>query len=382
MNKILIAPKSQYGYNTDYYQMANRLAEKGIGVEVVCFDQGYEKVVPPGNLSIKYVHRTANKAGNYSRHMFEITKSFWRNRKNLNWIVVSSMIELCGILPFFFKIFTPRSAWIMDIRTCSVVDSARKRGMDDFLTLQSARFFDHTTIISELVAKRLKIKDFEVLPLGAECYIELKKKQFDPANIKFLYVGTFDGRRIGDLVRAFDIVCGKLGQDVNLQFDIVGYADNEAETVKVVNEISKSRCKDRIIYHGRKSHAEIHELFQTATIGFSYVPITDFYDIQPPTKTYEYIMNGIICMGTKTKANAAIINKSNGIVTADDVDSLVRGMEYVLDHLTDYDSVQISETVRGSQWEIINHEFYSFLKRLAANEPAEPSSIRGIGGNG
>lgn len=371
MGKLLIAPKCQYGYNTDYYQMANRLAEKGISVEVVCFDQGYRKLDPPDNVHVKYVPRTANKAGNYTRHVLEIAKTFMKHRKSLDWAVVSSTIELSGILPFLLKLAKPQMKWIMDIRTCSVVPSKKKRQLNDLLTLHSSRFFDRVTVVSELVAKRMNIFEFNVLPLGAECYIDLKKKQLDPKNINFLYVGTFDGRRIEDLIQAFDIVKNKLAPDVKSRFDIVGYGEREAVTLEVTDAIGRAQHKDSIVYHGRKSHKEIHELFETATIGFSYVPQTDFFDVQPPTKTYEYIMNGIVCIGTNTKANAQIIYADNGVLTEDNVDSLVQSIEQTVARLGDFNSLKISRTVSDSKWENIVSDFHLFLKRLKSETSAE-----------
>ena len=240
------------------------------------------------------------------------------------------------------------------------------------MTLHSSRFFDKITVILELVAERLKIRDFEVLPLGAECYIDLPRKEFDPKNINFLYVGTFDGRRIEDLIKTFDIVSDNLNQDVSSRFDIVGYTYDEAVITALMEEINRFRHKDRIIYHGRKSHQEIHELFQTATIGFSYVPITDFFNVQPPTKTYEYIMNGIICIGTNTKANAEIITPENGVLTKDNVESLVEGMEYVVANLDKYDREELSGTVSGSKWENIVDGFHSLLNRLDSKKRVPP----------
>lgn len=376
MSKILIAPKAQYGYNTDYYQMANRLAEKGILVEVVCFDQGYKKMNPPDNVQVKYVHRTANKAGNYVRHMIEITKTFIRNRKMLNWVVISSMIELSGILPFVLKNVSREAKWILDVRTCSVVEGKKRRHLDDRLLLLTSRFFNHITIISELVAKRLKISRFTVLPLGAECYVDLERKSFDPKHINFLYVGTFDGRKLEELVEAFDILCSKRPDNVEYRLDMVGYGEKEAVTAQVTEAIGNARYRSSIIYHGRKTHQEIHELFQTATIGFSYVPVTDFFDVQPPTKTYEYMMNGIICIGTPTKANAEIIKPVNGILAEENTISHAKAMEQIVANLDCYDSRQISESVSGNDWQTIVNDFFEFLNEIKS-DPANESTLTG-----
>lgn len=362
MKKLLLAPKCQYGYQTDYLQMANRLSEKNVHVEIVCFDQSLPKVKAPQNVNVTYVKRTENKLGNYIRHLLAIGKYTIRNRKDLNWVLISGTIELCCILPLFLKTFTQKVQWIMDVRTCTVDFSARKRTAYDRLMLFSSFFFEKITIISPLVAERLKIKQYEVLPLGSDCYVNLESKKLDVNNLKFLYVGGISGRNIETIIQAFDIFTNNLNESFKGILDIVGYSDDEETTQKILKAIKNSKAPKNIIFHGRKTHQEILGLFQEATIGFSYVPITDFYDVQPPTKTYEYIMNGIICLGTNTRANQEIINERNGLLTEDDVNSVVAGIEKVIKNINNYNSAEIAETVKDSKWETIISNFYDFLQ--------------------
>lgn len=46
MKKILLIPKSQYGYNTDYYKMASYLSKQNIQVDILCFDNNLPKIEP------------------------------------------------------------------------------------------------------------------------------------------------------------------------------------------------------------------------------------------------------------------------------------------------------------------------------------------------
>lgn len=364
MKKMVIASKCQYGYNTDYFQMANRLAQKGVEVEVVCFDQRLAKMEAPQNVNVTYVERGPSKLGNYLRNLFSIGSFIVKNKKQLNWVVVSGTIELCGILPLALKFFTPAIHWILDIRTCSVVPNQRKRKVYDFLTWLSSYFFDKTTIISHLTAKRLKISGYEVLPLGADCYVDLKSKTFNNRKLNFLYIGKFDDRRIEDVIGAFKKLDDKLPDDIERRLDIVGFSDNPKVTAKILEALDEKREDGRIIFHGRQSHEVMKPLFQEATIGFSYVPITEFFDVQPPTKTFEYIMNGIICIGTKTKANLEIIGERNGVVTADSEESLLAGIQDVLANMGSYNSVDIARTVEMYKWQSIVDNFYLFLERM------------------
>ena len=368
VDKLLIVPRCQYGYNTDYFQMTQRLSQKNIDIEMICFDQGHRKLEAPKNVNITYVERKESRAGNFIRYISAVMKTILTNRKDINWVIVSGTIEFCGILPFLLKAVSPKIRWILDIRTCSVSPDKRKRQATDFLTLLSSHFFHKTTIISGLVAERLKIKKYKVLPLGSDCYVDLDEKKLDGKKADFLYVGNFDERRVEDLVIAFDIVNEKLGNKIDMNFDIVGFSDREEPMKKVLHAIENSSYVDKITFHGRKSHDEIKTLFQNATIGFSYVPITGFFDVQPPTKTFEYIMNGIICIATDTKANAEIITGKNGVLIKDNVPSIVEGIEKVLNNIAGYNSKELSRTVSANKWANITGEFYTFLKRIDVKE--------------
>lgn len=361
MMKILITPKGQYGYNTDYFKMANYLAEQNLQVDILCFDQGFTKIDTHENVNVIYINNKKSKLTNYINYNTQIVKYVLKRRNEYNWIVVSGTIEYCGAIPLMLRKLTPRTLWIMDIRTCAVFNDERKRRLYDSSMLWSAKFFNHTTIISDLVAKRLKITNYTLLPLGADCIVDITKKKLQKEKINFLYVGTFEGRNIDNVIKAFDIFSSKVNNKIQTKLDIVGFSYKNSTQEIVLAAMKDAKNNDKIIYHGRKAHDEIKELFQEATVGISYVPITEYYDVQPPTKTFEYILNGLICIGTNTKANAQIINNKNGVLTNDDIDSVVRGMEKVLVDIYKFNILEISSTVEDYTWIRIEERFYNFL---------------------
>lgn len=364
MHRILIILKGQHGYNTDYLKMANYLAENNVKVDILCPDYGLKKIEAHRNINISYIATKRSKIKNHIYFNFVIAKHILKSRKNYNWILVGGAIEFCGIIPFLFKFITPKTLWIMDIRTCSVWENERKRKLYDLFLLCSSMCFDHITIISDLVAKRLKINKYTLLPLGADQIINVSQKHLDAEKINFLYVGSFENRNIDQVIKAYDIFCSRIGEGIQTRFDIVGFSSRNTTEQKILEAINNAKNKHRIIYHGRKSHDEIKGLFQEAAIGFSYIPITEYYDVQPPTKTFEYISNGIICIGTNTKANSQIINEENGILINEDIDSIVEGINQVVENVATYNSVKISKTVEDYTWAKIEKEFYIFLKKI------------------
>jgi len=42
-----------------------------------------------------------------------------------------------------------------------------------------------------------------------------------------------------------------------------------------------------------------------------------YYDCQPATKTFEYILSGMVCIATSTYENKKLINNINGVLCND-----------------------------------------------------------------
>ncbi|MDY8163762.1 glycosyltransferase [Bacillus thuringiensis] len=364
MKKMLLIPKGQYGYNTDYLKMVNYLSKHNVHVDILCFDNNRLRVNLPENVNVKYINISKNRIINYIKYNIEIIKFILKNRKEYNWIIVSGTIEYCGYIPLLLRKFTSKANWIMDIRTGAVFSSEKKRHFYDNAMKWSTKFFDHITVISDLLAKKLQISKYTLLPLGADRIVDIREKKVNTEKIKFLYVGTFENRNLENVIKAYDIFCTKNDNQIQTSLDVVGSAYTEKYQQRVMEAIENVKNKGNIQYHGRKNHDEIINLFKEAAVGFSYVPITDYYDVQPPTKTYEYIINGIVCIGTNTKANAEIINDRNGILINEDINSIIEGIEKVSKEICKYDILQLSQTVENYEWDKIEYRFHEFLKEI------------------
>ena len=84
---------------------------------------------------------------------------------------------------------------VNDIRTLDISDSKFKRNIANAMITFESCNANSTTVISELVAKKLHLKKgkYTILPLGGNI-IECENKCFD--NISLIYVGTFFNRNI------------------------------------------------------------------------------------------------------------------------------------------------------------------------------------------
>ena len=145
---------------------------------------------------------------------------------------------------------------------------------------------------------------------------------------------------------------------------IAGYSNNENEVLKIKETIKNLGMEKNIRFLGRVKFSEVKELLETHNIGVSYIPINDYYDNQPPTKTFEYIMNGLVCLATNTIENKKVINERNGILVDDDINSLINGFEKVYKNINNYSKEEIILTLREYSWEYIVN---SILKNIIEN---------------
>lgn len=202
----------------------------------------------------------------------------------------------------------------------------------------------HITVISESLAKLLKLKKSTILPLGADMISETIKNF---SLMKLIYVGTITNRNIHDTIKGFKQF--QLENDVQLSYDIFG-CGIESDEKKIIEAIGSSK---NIYFHGYKHHSEIQKYFDECTIGVSYVPITSYFDVQPPTKTYEYILSGLICIATKTFENSKLITPQNGVLCEDNSESFLKALEVIWANKKMYDSEVIRASLKDHTWKNI-----------------------------
>ena len=117
--------------------------------------------------------------------------------------------------------------------------------------------------------------------------------------------------------------------------------------------------------HGRIPHFKLKPFFDNANVGISYIPITDYYEHQPPTKTYEYILSGIPCLATNTHENIKIINEINGALCNDNPNSFAEGLMIIHKNELLFNSEEIRETLKNHTWKsIVNNILKPTLKGL------------------
>jgi len=354
MEKILFVTTQQYGYHTGTYKHCEILGKK-YKFYFVCWDYG-EKRIQNKNIDITYVSRKGNRFNRTFRLILTARKKIITTNPDV--IIVKKYIR-CGSL---LKILLPRKKFVFDIRTGSISNSKFKRSLYNTMLRFESQFYNYITVISESLREKLKIskKKSYILPLGADKISNIYKS-FN--NMNLIYVGTFTKRRIQDTINGLHKFYNEFKNIINIHYSIIGYGyHNEISDMKKL--VEDLELKDVITITGYIHYKELKQYFKNSNIGISYIPITEFFDVQPPTKTFEYLLSGMPVIATATSENKKVINKYNGVIIKDNPESFYDGLKQIYFKLKSFNSNVIVKKSEKYQWEIIINNFNEYLKNI------------------
>lgn len=343
-NIVFINP-GQIGYRAGYYYYAKYLAiDKNYIVHFLCFDQNLPKL-NISNIHVQYINNSGNKYIRHLRWLKSVYNLIKKTQEN-NTVFFLCYFKGCIIYPILF----PQKKIILDIRSGSLSPNALINWFQNKKFKFTSIFFSEITILSLNLMKHIGIKKSHCsyLPLGAEI-LSSKNKEFKSLNL--LYVGTLDGRKIYETIEGIKRFRIK-NNSYHISYDIIGYGKKE-EVDRITDSIEKNNLNGIIKYHGRKNHFELQPFFDKCNIGVSYIPMTEYYEFQPPTKTFEYILSGMVCIATNTYENRLLISKENGVLCDDNPESFANALENIIEKKNLYDSDKIRKTLQQYTWKNI-----------------------------
>lgn len=235
----------------------------------------------------------------------------------------------------------------MDIRTSFIEGKYKSKLLNKLLSIES-RLFKKVSVISWGVADFLSLNKQNccLLPLGGDG-VPFCNKTMD--RISLLYVGTFYDRYIEKTIEGLYLF-RKKNKDIEVEYTIIGMGTDE-EKKKIFDAISNYKVSDIVHFVGEKRHEELIPYFKSHNIGVSYIPLTDYYDCQPPTKTFEYLLNTMVVLATPTSENRKVIDDTNGILLlGDSPDDFAVGMEKLLDKVDGFDFSEIYHNAMVYSW--------------------------------
>lgn len=342
---VLIIHPAQFGYHTDSFEMALYLSEE-FDVRFLCFDSGQPRI-SSGTVHVDYVS---------SKESYPVrTRNFIKKCADLlraeHELIFMSYFRFCSVISMLTNMKV-----VLDFRTASVHPNSFRRLIDDSLRRFAVLWFDRITVISEGLRESLHIPKSKayILPLGSNV-LSASLKIYD--NPRLVYIGTFNNRRIHETVTGLGLFLKKFpAYREKISYDIVGYGyrDEELEIRKAIDQFGLAK---QVNLHGRMQHNEMVPLLDRNNIGISYVPMTDYFDVQPATKTYEYVLSGLVCLATATSENQKCIIPENGVLHEDTPQSFAAALETAVERFSSYTDPEIRRTLQGFTWRKILDKF-------------------------
>ena len=320
--KILIANTAQFGYHSDTWYYSKYLSKKH-EVNYVGWDYREPKKFFAGVNCIN-VSRSGSKIARLIRFVLEVNSQIKKTRPD---VVFLKYFQLC----FLLRVINPRVVFIFDVRTASILNNKYMRFMHDTILKFESMFFSNITIVSKSLSCRLRLpEDTVVVPVGSDVIttsVDINRSE----DLNLVYVGTLHGRNIEKTVYGLSLFL-KTNPTVSVRYKIIGKGFKFEEDL-IRNAISDNELTPFVEFLGYKPHEELSEYFACSNVGVSFVPMTEYYDKQPVTKTYEYLLSGLPAIATATYEHKVIINGSNGVLIDDNPESFAIGLEECLSKL-------------------------------------------------
>lgn len=348
--KLLILSQSQWGYHIDTYKYATYL-KNSYDVSYLCWNYR-KKIVDPEGVTVRYISRNGSLFTRNLRYLYSATTEIKKLSPDICFI---KYFRGCSLL----KLTHWKNLLIFDIRTGSIKKNSINRLLYDSFMLFESKIFTNITIISESLAIKMKIREkAHLLPLGSDS-ISKTKKEFN--TLKLIYIGTLNGRDIIKTVQGFAIYLQKYKPSIRTTYTIVGDGD---DMKKIQQYVINNNLEKNITILGQIPFNELEPIMDDHNVGVSFVPCTEYYDCQPVTKTFDYLLSGMPVIATNTSENKKIINHFNGVCIIDSPEHFADGINKIYNNKTVYDSEEIRSNVKKHDWKYIINNFNKYLDGL------------------
>lgn len=349
--RLIIIHPSQFGKSTDYYKYCEYLRDD-FEIIYFCFNEGMKKEILQG-ISIRYMSLGLG---------YKIGYLFFILRVCLYLVFHKgiAMIAYCSVAMVYKKIL-PFREMIINIRSVSVNMDTNIRLNENKLIKTNSNDFDKIIMISDAGSNQLGLdmNKTSIVSLGADI-ISTENKDFH--NINLLYVGTLNNRKIFKTIEGLQHFLERIKPLCNITYDIIGEGD---EMQKIANMVSEFGLGNIVKLHGKKPYSELKPFFDQCNIGVSFIPQTDYYEFQPPTKTFEYGLSGMFCIATGTYANRKVISKNNGIIIEDNPNSFSKALTFIYNNKDLFNSKDIQNSMSEYSWKnVIDSQLRPILENF------------------
>jgi len=356
--KILVVYQGRFGFHVVSYFLCKYASRKhDITYLGLILDPSGVSLNLPNVKVHEYICQTGIKG---RRELFSILKKKI-DKENYD-IIFTSCIAGISILKNFLK----NKKVIIDIRSGYLFRNRLKCFLLNRMRCFEARQFGRNiTINSELLAKYLGFRTGEVveLPLGAE---PIKNSLRKYNKLRLIYIGGYEKRNIDLTIIGLKLYIDQFKKHNIESYDLVAYGPSAAAEDKIRKVISENNLNSIVKMHGYVPRDRIKKYLKSANIGVSFVPITPYYDFQPVTKTYEFLVAGLPVIATCTTQNKRLINETNGVLICDNAESFCQGLKEISSRSNKYNSLKIQkESLKHSWKSLILENYIPYIEKVA-----------------
>ena len=341
-DRLIIVAREGWG-NTDFIEFARGAMALGVDVHFV----GYPAVRSIDVTPVIHAPRVGLGPLAFTREAARICSAILNEYPSNVTAIHVRYYKSCVLLPSL--IGTPAA---LDIRSGSIRSSATIRAIENKLMQLEALAFNRVTVVSRGVATVLGLRRFSELPLGASSdLLKIERSGVpDLGKLRFIYIGTLKQRNMHIFASAFADFVARRG--LAWRLDLYGYGSDE--DVARIDAVAHRFVSVRFLGHLPRN--ELSKQLAHADIGVSFVPVTPYFDLQPPTKTFEYLMAGLPTLATRTAANIEVVRDGRGWLCEDTVDSIQDALARVEQEKDGW--IVNRDFIRDRTWEVIFAKYY------------------------
>ena len=341
---------------TIFYEFARHQARQGLDVSVIAPGRPDEPVLEV--IDGVRVHRvTLHSIGRFSfdRIRFLIRASRILRRQAFDLIHVYAFVG-AGLL----RLLSGRSGarWLYDCQTSAIKPPLL--GLQNWLIRMESRGFDAITVLST------GIRDIvfgpgtpvaAIVPLGADFErfqpmapdrTLMSRLGISAADYVLCYCGTLDhNRRMDKLIDAFAFTAR---QDDSARLLVIGDGSALGE---LKEQVRRLQLDHRVVFTGLVPYPEIPTYLGIATIGLAFISMEACFEHQPPTKTVEYLAQGLPVIASDTAGNRVFIRHDvNGVLSIDKPEAYGQAMLDLIRDSARRQRIAASarDSVKGFDW--------------------------------
>ncbi len=363
--KLLIVNKAQFGYHIDTYKYCVYLKDD-FEITYLGFDFGLSQQDLDG-VNVKYISREGNKIKRYFNFLKTVNQEIKNGNYDLTFLVY---FHLAAII----KWLNPHQVFNIDIRTGADTRNALKNFYKDMILKIDCAFFKHVSILDHALAESLSLQQYHFLPLGGECFSETDKSF---THLHLLYVGTLENRNLIECVKGFHLFLKEFKEmhSPEVIFTIIGDSPgNELQEIRAY--LKENNLTAHIKTLGYIPNSQLSPYFEKANIGISFIPMTQYYENQPPTKTFEYLLSGLPVIATRTNANVEILNDNCGVLIEDNARAFAKGLKELIGKRHFFDTQKIKELYQDNLWgNIVQNNLKPYVYQLITGKNKSLHSV-------